>query len=127
MTSVEFLYRYSDGNNFKKPGSVVFANPEGIGASTIEATLTQTFWDDGLFIAHPVRIPEVFLFLDGPFAFDDHCFHEFVAAQASEKAANDEHGRTIGEFLSEVIREDQKGWQVFDPTDYYSWENRANR
>jgi hypothetical protein len=124
MSNIEFRYRYRDGANFKKPGAVTFTNPEGLDPIMIETALRQAFWDD-LFIAHQVRIPEVFLYLDGPFSFDDHCYHEFVTAQATDAPCNDKHGRTITEFLSEVTRGAQRGEQVFDPIDSYSWANRA--
>jgi hypothetical protein len=123
MSNMEFFYRYRDGANYKKRGSVVFTNPEGLDCSAIETSLRRAFWDE-LFIAHQVRIPEIFLFLDGPFAFDDHCYHEFVAIEASDKPSNDEYGRSIAEFVSEVTALRGR-WQEFDPYDSYSWASRT--
>jgi hypothetical protein len=123
MNNIEFSYRYRDGSNFKKLGSVVFSNPELVDPGMIETTLRQAFWGS-LFIAHQVRVPEVFLYLDGPFAFDDHCYHEFVAVQASDKSPSDGYDRTITEFLSEV--EGLRGrWREFDPHDSHSWAGRT--
>jgi hypothetical protein len=123
MNNIEFSYRYRDGANFKKLGSVVFSNPEQLDPGMIEATLRQAFWDS-LFIAHQVRVPEVFLYLDGPFAFDDHCYHEFVAVQTGDKPPSDKYDRTITEFLSEV--EGLRGrWREFDPHDSHSWAGRT--
>jgi hypothetical protein len=123
MNNIEFSYRYRDGANFKKLGSVVFSNPEQLDPSVIETTLQQAFWAD-LFIAHQVRVPEVFLYVDGPFSFDDHCFHEFVAVQASDKPSDDEYGRTVAEFLTEATALRGR-WQEFDPYDSHSWAGRA--
>jgi hypothetical protein len=123
MDNIEFSYRYRDGANFKKLGSVVFSNPEQLDCSMIETTLREAFWDS-LFIAHQVRVPEVFLYLDGPFSFDDHSYHELVAAQASDKTPSDEHGRTITEFSSEAAGLRGR-WQEFDPSDSHSWASRT--
>ena len=123
MSNIEFCYRYRDGANYKKQGSVVFLNPDGLDCSAIETALRQAFWD-GLFIAHQVRIPEIFLYIDGPFAFDDHCYHEFAADQASDGSPNDEYHRTITEFLSEATGLRGR-WQEFDPYDSHSWASRT--
>jgi hypothetical protein len=123
MNNIEFSYRYRDGASFKKLGSVVFSNPEQLDSSVIESTLREGFWDD-LFIAHQLRVPEVFLYLDGPFSFDDHCYHEFVAVHASEKPSDDQYGRTVAEFAAEVTGFRGR-WQEFDPYDSHSWASRA--
>ena len=116
MSNVEFSYLYRDGGNFKKFGRVVFSNPDRIDCSAIEVSLRQAFWDD-LFVAHQVRLPEVFIYLHSPFSFDDHCYHEFEAVRVTGETPNDEHGRTIMAFLSEVSEEDRLGWEEFDPYD----------
>jgi hypothetical protein len=123
MNNIEFRYYYRDGANFKKLGSVVFSNPEQLDPRVIDTTLRGSFWDD-LFIAHQARVPEVFLYLDGPFSFDDHCYHEFVAVEASDRPSNDEHGRTVAEFASEVAGLRGR-WQEFDPNDSHSWAGRT--
>jgi hypothetical protein len=123
MNNIEFRYRYRDGAGFKRLGSVVFSNPEQLEPGVIENAMREGFWDD-LFIAHQARVPEVFLYLDGPFSFDDHCYHEFVAVEASDRPHNDEYGRTIVEFASEVAGLRER-WQEFDPSDSRSWEGRT--
>lgn len=116
MSNVELCYLYRDGGSYKKFGKVVFSNRERLDCSVIEMSLRRAFWDD-LFIAHQVRVPEVLLYSDGAFSFDDHCYHEFDAVRTTGEIPNDEHGRTIKEFLSEVTREAGRGWQEFDPYD----------
>ena len=46
---------------------------------------------DGLFIAHQVRIHEVFLWSEDQVDADDHCFHEFAAAESTSEAPNATH------------------------------------
>lgn len=115
MGNVEFNYLYRDGGNYKKFGRMVFSNPEQLSSEALETELRRVFWQDDLFIANQIRVPEVFLYSDGKFSFDDHCYHEFSGLRATEEPANDKHNRSISEFLAEVT--DQRGWKVFDPYD----------
>ena len=111
MNNVEFVYLYRDGGNYKKWGRVVF---EPICATAILSSgegLRHAFLQDGLFIASQIRVPEVFLYADGEFSFDDHCYHEFERARATSESADDAHYRSP-EFL---IRQARRGWQEFDP------------
>jgi hypothetical protein len=117
MDNVKFNYRYRDAGNYKKRGSVVFSNPEHLSLGAITKALHEDFLSDGLFIAHQIRIPEVFLAVDGGVTEDDHCFHEFDAVETSSKTPNDTHHRSIREFINEVNREAKTGWQAFDPHD----------
>jgi hypothetical protein len=117
MSNVEISYLYRDGGNYKKWGRVVFSNPDQLSIRSVEKDLRNAFLEDGLFIASQIRIPEIFLYADGKFSSDDHCFHEFDRANLTLNSANDKHERSIAEFLSEVSREAERGWQVFDPYD----------
>ena len=117
MSNVEFSYLYRDGGNYKKFGRVVFSNPEQLSPEALEIELRQVFWEDDLFIASQIRVPEVFLYSDGKLSSDDHCYHEFGGLRATEELANDKHNRSISAFLAEVAREDKRGWKVFDPHD----------
>src|SRR5581483_4570177 len=55
------------------------------------------------FIAHQVRIPELFIGLPSwPLEQDDHCWHEFSCIEPTNEPANDRHRRTIEEFIIEV-------------------------
>jgi len=117
MSNIEFRYMYRDGSNYKKFGSVVFSNAEQRKLLELETELKQALSDDDLFIASQIRVPEVFLFADGPFSFDDHCYHEAVGLRTTDDNPSDEHHRTVSEFLAEVARKDQRGWLDFDPYD----------
>jgi hypothetical protein len=117
MENVEFAYLYRDGGNYKKRGRVVFSNPDCLNSVEVERQLRLTFMEDGLFIASQIRVPDVFLYVDGAFSYDDHCFHEFDAVRSTPVAVDDAHGRSIGDFLVEANREAEIGWQVFDPYD----------
>lgn len=117
MRHVEFSYLYRDGSNHKKFGRVIFSNPEQTDAGVIRQQLAQAFLEDGLFIASQVRVPEVFLFASGELSLDDHCYHELDSIRTTDEVCTDFHFRTISEFLSEVIQQDERGWRVFDPYD----------
>lgn len=117
MDNIQFIYLYRDGGNHKKWGSVVFPNPDQLDSISVKEQLQRAFLEDGLFIASQIRVPEVFLYAGGGLSFDDHCYHELGSVRPTAERADDMHGRTVNEFLAEVIREAERGWQVFDPYD----------
>lgn len=115
MSNVKFHYLYRDGSNYKKWGDVVFSNLDDLSIKSILKSLLESFSEDGLFIAHQVRIPEVFLGDEYPLNEDDHCFHEFTDVELTLDATNDKCNRSIGEFVAEVAKEAERGWRAFDP------------
>ena len=117
MANVEFRYLYRDGGNYKKRGSVIFSNREGLDIDLAAEKLRQAFLPDGLFIAGQVRVPEVFLYARGKFTDDDHCYHEFDVLTSTNKAANDKQLRSIQEFLDVVAAEARQGWRTLEPGD----------
>jgi len=116
-TNIKFNYMYRDASNYKSWGSVIFINPGETTLSDIDARLLNVFGNDRLFIASQIRIPEVFLYLDGDITIDDHCFHEYISVEFTAEAENNKHGRSINEFIKEVEHQSNVGWQPFDPTD----------
>jgi hypothetical protein len=120
MRNVKFHYLYRDGSNYKKCGDVVFSNVKDLSVESALKSLRRSFSDDGLFIAHQVRIPEVFLADEYPLNEDDHCFHEFADVEVTLDAANDKCSRSIGEFVAEVAKEAERGWCAFDPIERLS-------
>jgi hypothetical protein len=117
MSNVKFNYLYRDGANYKSWGEVVFANPENLALDEIEKTLINAFLSGELFIASQISIPEKFLFLDGKFIKDDHCYHEFDNVEGCEESPTDSLGRSITAFLSEVNSVAKQGWDAFDILD----------
>jgi hypothetical protein len=115
MSNVRFQYLYRDGSNYKKWGEVIFSNADDMSLERILKSLQQSFSDEGLFIAHQVRISEVFLAGEYSISEDDHCFHEFADVEVTLDACNDFHNRSIGEFMAEVAQEAKAGWRAFDP------------
>jgi hypothetical protein len=113
--NVKFSYLYRDAGNYKKWADVVFSNPEGLSIDLVNKALKHAFMQDGLFIAHQIRIPEVFLFARGDATSDDHCFHEFGAVEPTAALPNDGYSRSISEFIAEANSEALKGWVAFDP------------
>lgn len=108
---------YRDAGNYKKFASVVFPNPALLTIQSIAAPLAEAFSEEGLFVAHRIRVPEVFFYIRGNATSDDHCFHEFDGVEESFEAPNDHRFRSIGEFLVEIQSEAKRGWIPFDPHD----------
>jgi hypothetical protein len=117
MSNIKFHYLYRDGGNYKKWAELVFCDPDALPPDVVAKELRDAFLEDGLFIAHQIRIPEVFLAIDDQLTSDDHCFHEFEGTENTDDAPNDPYGRTIREFLGEVAREAQARWRAFNPRD----------
>jgi hypothetical protein len=118
MGNINFKYLYRDAGNYKKWGAVVFSNPECLTTSEVTKALGENFLVDGLFVAHQVHVPEVFFSTEADVTGDDHCYHEFDAVEESSSAPTDKRDRSIGEFIAEVAREAQRGWESFDPSDF---------
>ena len=117
MSNIKLHYLYRDGSNYKKWADIVFLNPDDLPAEIVTDGLREAFLEDGIFIAHQVRIPEVFLAADDQLTFDDHCFHEFASVESTSDAPNDLCQRSIRAFMEEVAREAKRGWCAFDPRD----------
>ena len=117
MGNVKLHYLYRDGSNYKKWAETVFSNTDDLPTDVVMTALSEAFLEDGIFIAHQVRIPEVFLASEDQLTPDDHCFHEFDSVEATSDAPNDPCGRSIREFMTEVAREARHGWRAFDPQD----------
>ena len=115
MGNIKFNYMYRDAGNYKKFASVVFSNPELLSLQSVAMRLANIFSEEGLFVAHQIRVPEVFLYVRGNATSDDHCFHEFDGVEEALEAASDQHSRSISEFLAEARTEARRGWIPFDP------------
>src|SRR5687768_8496343 len=96
--NTRFEYQYRDGSNYKSWGEVIFA-----GRPTDLLTRRLMWALDGweLFIAHQVRIPEVFFKHRALYA-DDHCWHELVEISATSDVPTDLIRRTFADFVEEV-------------------------
>jgi len=117
MENMKFHYLYRDEGNYKKWAEVVFSNPDRLTVEATTKTLRDAFVQDGLFIAHQVRLPEAFFSVQGDATSDDHCFHEFDVVETSFETPNDKHARSISQFIAEVKREAERGWLAFNPHD----------
>jgi hypothetical protein len=117
MENVKFHYLYRDGSNYKKWADIVFSNADELPIETVTRGLREAFLENGTFIAHQVRVPEVFLASEDKLTPDDHCFHEFDSVEATSDIPSDPSGRSIREFVAEAAREDAHGWRAFDPRD----------
>lgn len=117
MSNIKVHYLYRDGSNYKKWADIVFRDPDDLLIGSIQKRLQTTFLEDGLFIAHQVRVPEVFLASEDRLTSDDHCFHEFAGVEHTSDSPNDPCGRSINDFLVEASIESNRGWRAFNPQD----------
>jgi len=117
MDNIKFNYLYRDAGNYKKWAEVVFSNPDRLSLELVTKDLQDAFLQDGLFIAHQVRLPEAFFSIGGDATSDDHCFHEFDTVEISLEIPNDRYARSISQFIAEVKRAAERGWMTFDPHD----------
>ena len=118
MKNLKFIYFYRDGSNYKKPAAITFTNPSGMAAVGARNDLLRVFMQEGLFIAHQIRVPEVFLYRgDGRVTPDDHCFHEFGSVENTDELPTDKLWRSMSEFIVEASKATQRGWETFDPYD----------
>jgi hypothetical protein len=109
QVNTRIVYLYRDGSNYKRWGRVVFG---GACDAAMRELLVAALDGGGLFIARQVGLPE--LFFEGSVYADDHCWHELAEVDATEDAVDDPRGRTIGEFVEEVVRAAVDGWRVFE-------------
>lgn len=126
MDNIKFTYLYRDGSNFKKWSHVVFSNPDGLTLEVVTKALRRAWGEDGLFLAHQVRVPEVFLYGKSDANADDHCFHEFHEVALTSELSSDRYGRSISKFIAEVQSEAGRRWTVFDPFDRYLRGSRSS-
>jgi hypothetical protein len=124
MDNIKFVYLYRDGSNYKKWAEIVFSNVDQESPEAVTEGLREAFLEDGIFIAHQVRIPEVFLAFEYPLTSDDHCFHEFNSVEVTPDAPDDPCRRSIREFIAEVRTEAKQGWRAFNPQDRLAPRNR---
>src|SRR6185437_7800769 len=99
MDNIKFHYLYRDGSNYKKWGDVIFSNETKLRTVSIGSDLRRHFLEDGLFIAHQIRIPNVFLTDDYSHTEDDHCYHEFDTAESTSEPVSDAYRRSIENFI----------------------------
>lgn len=117
LSNVELEYLYRDASNYKFWNSIIFANPTAISLENAEERIRRSLDDQEVFIAHQIYVPDIFPFPKGKLTEDDHCYHEFVSVRFTKEAPNDTRGRSIAEFIEEIERVAQHGWDVFDPHD----------
>ena len=107
-TRVEYLYR--DGSNYKQWGAVVF---RGECDGSLNRRLFAALDREEFFIAHQVRLPELF-FDYRALSADGHCWHGMGGAPSPTAAAARVLDRRVERGLGEVERASSEGWAVFD-------------
>ena len=88
MKNIKFNYLYRDSGNYKKFGSVIFANHAEIELSKFEVLIKSKLIWDTWFYAEAWKLPEIFIdILD--FRIDP-TWHEFENVEYTEEVANAE-------------------------------------
>ena len=111
--NVKITYLYRDGANWKNWGEVIFSNDEGLSVSEIECRIRREIVEQEVFVAHQIRIPELFP-PPQDLSIHDHCYHEFDVAEITLEPADDFWQRDISGFLSDLQNANRVGWDVFD-------------
>jgi hypothetical protein len=113
MRNLKFIYLYRDGSNYKNWDEIVFRNPDNLAADEVSRSLRDRF-EDNLFVAHQIHIPEIFSFSDCEVTSDDHCYHEFHSMELTTETPSDLRRRSINQFLRDVSEAARIGWQTFE-------------
>ncbi|MDN3581923.1 hypothetical protein [Mucilaginibacter flavus] len=79
MANIKFNYQYRDGGNYKKCGSMVLANPTGLGLAELSSLIRSKLIDQTWFYAADAGIPDLI-----PNTFNpetDSTWHEFESIE----------------------------------------------
>jgi hypothetical protein len=108
--NIRFAYMYRDASNYKQHGEVIFSNETQLIAEEVEKQIRSFLNDGEYFIARQIHLEE--RFFDAPYD-DDHPWHEFVRAEATDDPTFDpdhKDKRDITEFLSDLEQACSAGW-----------------
>jgi hypothetical protein len=110
LQNIKLTYLYRDAANYKAWGTVIFANHERLALDDIEKRIRRCLFDEVLFVADQVCIPNVFLFTEWPFSKDDHFYHEFDSVKFTAEQATDLQARSITKFIEQFEGAYRNGW-----------------
>lgn len=121
MPNIKFSYFYRDAGNYKKWANVVFSNPDGLTLEAAMKALKGAFLQDGLFIAHQVRVPEVFLFPEETLLQTTTVSTNSVPSkQALKNRAICAHGQSLSSLQRSKGKRNVAGPHSILTTRYYS-------
>jgi hypothetical protein len=84
MANVQFNYLYRDGGNYKKYGSVTFANPGNVAVAELAALIQSKLIDQTWFYHHHWHLPDL-----RPLTFDsaiDPTWHDFENVASTSRS-----------------------------------------
>lgn len=100
--NVEFSYLYRDLGNFKRYGSVVFANRGGIPITEIDQAVLHFIGNEQIFVASELAIPEMF-FTEFPYSPKlDWEMHEYCGVSDTDAQVNDAEDRDIQDLIARL-------------------------
>jgi hypothetical protein len=99
VPNIKFNYLYRDSGNYKKYGSVIFANPNNIRLLEFEALIRSKLIDEIWFYADEWGLPEIFTKIID-FRVDP-TWHEFESIEFTDKRATKK--MELHEFLKLIM------------------------
>ena len=119
--NVRVVYLYRDATNYKSWAEVVFRSEAGWTPEKAAEEIRCVCDMGNLFVARQVRLPVLYDTIDGTITADDHSFHEFHSAEATNEPVTDLLGRSIGELVGQFLLAGERGWQPYDLAEA-SWD-----
>ena len=104
--NVVFDYMYRDYDNWKMPGAVVFANPDGLPLDAATTRLRAACCEENNFNARQAGVPEVYY--ENTDVEAEQIYHEFCGLELTERAVSD--ARTLLQFVREFEAARRAGW-----------------
>jgi hypothetical protein len=98
MPNIKFNYLYRDGGNYKNYSSVIFANPDNIDLSDLEALIKSKLIYGEWFYVNEWKLPD--LHFDTWDNEIDHTFHEFESVELTEEAAKTDF--SLADFMAAI-------------------------
>jgi hypothetical protein len=86
MANIQFNYLYRDGGNYKKYGSVIFANPGDVDVGKVEVLIQTKLIDQTWFYRNHWQLPNLRAQTFNPDT--DPTWHEFESLSPTHQAAN---------------------------------------
>lgn len=100
---IRFNYLYRDSGNYKKFGSKLFSNPNGLTSNEIEQNIRQNLIDQEYFYPEQVGIKKFKFHLN----LDDYSWYEFESVEILININNNDQSkelRSINDFLLQLKR-----------------------
>ena len=110
-------YHYTDGDNFKTHGEIVFMGEPSMGIDGAKQIIMSCLTDDNSFIPEQINMDSYRYTVDMD---RDHCWHMFDDITLTEEHATDISGRATDEVIAEMEKAGKEGWEEYDILQRYT-------